>query len=221
MNIYSNTSGLLWFFICKKIDLSVYTLECGAVLYFFVLNFVLQNNSVKVFIFGIVFLLTGITARAQLYVLKDHILDSNANRPVLYDSLPKMCDTLYRAFIREDLAGLKPFVPEARYLKSTFDTLAIEYREEQVVYRQQLLYRSLQKDYKKIIKYAKKSKLNMRRLEKGTVTYNYGKNEEGYEYCYVTTECKKRKHAYELKFLAIILNGHWFLGDDLSFREVE
>jgi hypothetical protein len=175
----------------------------------------------KAVILGIVFLLMGISASAQLYVLKDHILDSNANRPILYDSLPKLCDTLYKAFIREDLAGLKPFVPEVRYLKSTFDTLSIEYREEQVIYRQQLLYRSLQKDYKKIIKYAKKSRINMHKLERGEVAYNYGENEEGYEYCYVTTEFKKRKHIYELKFLAIILNGHWFLGDDLSFREVE
>jgi hypothetical protein len=176
---------------------------------------------VKAFVLGVVFLFISITASAQLYVLKDHILDSNANRPILYRSLPKMCDTLYKAFIREDLAGLKPFVPEVRYLKSTFDTLSIEYREEQVVYRQQLLYRSLQKDYKKIIKYAKKSKINFSRLEKGEVAYNYGKNEEGYEYGYVTTEFKKRKHIYELRFLAIILNGHWFLGDNLSFREVE
>ena len=175
----------------------------------------------KTFLLAIVFVLISVSASAQLYVLKDHIVDSNANRPVLYDSLPKMCDTLYRAFIKEDLSGLKPFVPEVRYLKSTFDTLAIEYREEQVVYRQQLLYRSLQKDYKKILKYAERSKITIRRLEKGEVIYNYGKNEEGHEYCYVTTEFKRKKHSYELKYLAIMLNGHWFLGDELSFREIE
>ena len=132
-----------------------------------------------------------------------------------------MVDTLHRAFIREELSVLKPFVPEVRYLKSTFDTLAIEYREEQVIYRQQLLYRNLQKDYKKILKYADRSKLTMRRLEKGGVRYDYGQNEEGHKFCYVTTEFKKRKHIYELKYLAIMLNGHWFLGDDLSFTEVE
>jgi hypothetical protein len=132
-----------------------------------------------------------------------------------------MCDTLYKAFVKEDLTGLKPFVPEVRYLRTTFDTLSIEYREEQVIYRQQLLYRSLQKDYKKILKYANKSKINFRRLEKGEVSFSYGKNDEGHEYCYVTTELKKRKQNYELKYLAIMLNGHWFLGDELSFREVE
>jgi hypothetical protein len=132
-----------------------------------------------------------------------------------------MSDTLLRAIFREELTSLKPFVPEAKYLKATFDTLAIEYREEQVIYRQQLLYRSLQKDYKKILKYTEKSKLKLRRLEKGEVTYAYGVNEEGHRYCYVSTELKKRKHMYELKYLAIMLNGHWFLGDDLSFREIE
>ena len=47
------------------------------------------------------------------------------------------------------------------------------------------------------------------------------KDEKGNSYCYVTMICKKKKHTYELKYAAIMLNGHWFVGDELSFKEVE
>ena len=60
-----------------------------------------------------------------------------------------MCDTFYRAFLTQNLSNLKPFIPQVKYLQATFDTLAIEYRREQVLYRQQLMLRLLQKDYKK------------------------------------------------------------------------
>ena len=28
--------------------------------------------------------------------------------------------------------------------------------------------------------------------------------------------CKKNRKEYELKYLAILLNGHWFVGDELK-----
>jgi len=135
---------------------------------------------------------------------------------VLYDSLPIMCDSFYVMLLREDLTEMKKFVPRMKYLKSTFDTMAIEYREEQVVYRQQMLLRNLQKDYKKILKYSEQSNLNIKRLEKEKTRYEYGRDEQENKYCYVTVLCKKNRKEYELKYLAILLNGHWFVGDELK-----
>ncbi len=135
---------------------------------------------------------------------------------VLYDSLPIMCDSFYVMLLREDLTEMKKFVPRMKYLKSTFDTMAIEYREEQVVYRQQMLLRNLQKDYKNILKYSEQSNLNIKRLEKGKTIYEYGQDEQENKYCYVTVLCKKNRKEYELKYLAILLNGHWFVGDELK-----
>jgi hypothetical protein len=31
----------------------------------------------------------------------------------------------------------------------------------------------------------------------------------------------RRKKAYKLKYLAIVLNGYWFMGDDLTLKEIE
>ena len=138
------------------------------------------------------------------------------NMEVLYDSLPIMCDSFYVMLLREDLTKMKNFVPRMKYLKSTFDTMSIEYREEQVVYRQQMLLRNLQKDYKKILKYSEQSNLNIKRLEKEKTIYDYGQDEQENKYCYVTVLCKKNRKEYELKYLAILLNGHWFVGDELK-----
>lgn len=158
---------------------------------------------------------------AQLYVLKDYRADSNDHYQQIYDSLPQMCDSFYLAFLKEDLSEIKKFVPQVKFLKATFDTMSIEYREDQVLFKQQLILRTIQKDYRKILKTAEKAKFKFKRLEHTDTKYNCGKDEKGNSYCYVTMICKKKKHTYELKYAAIMLNGHWFVGDELSFKEVE
>ena len=166
-----------------------------------------------------IFTLGVCVLQAQLYTLKDPKKDS-MNMEVLYDSLPIMCDSFYVMLLREDLTEMKKFVPRMKYLKSTFDTMAIEYREEQVVYRQQMLLHNLQKDYKKILKYSEKSRLNIKRLEKGKTIYDYGRDEQENKYCYVTVLCTKNGKEDELKYLAILLNGHWFVGDELKLGKL-
>ena len=159
------------------------------------------------------------SAQAQLYVLKNPAKDS-ANMIRLYDSLPIMCDSFYAVFLRQDLTNLRKFVPGVKFLRSTFDTLNIEYREEQVVYRQQYILRNLQKDYRKILKNAEKRHIKLDKITINRTDYEYGEDKDGNEYCYVTVEAKRRKHEYEIKYLAIKLNRKWFVGDELSMEEI-
>ena len=163
----------------------------------------------------------GYSAFAQLYVLKDHRPDSNLFAPLLFDSLPVMCDSFFTQLRKEDVNTIKSFVPTMKYLKSTYDTLAVEYTLDKVVIRQQMLLRSLQKQYLKILKKAKKDKLKLRHLEHQKTSYDYGEDDDGNAYCYVTVKCNKKKKNYQLKYLAIRLNGMWFLGDDLTFERIE
>ncbi len=160
-------------------------------------------------------------AFSQLYVLKDHRPDSNLFAPMLFDSLPEMCDSFFTQLKKEDVNTIKSFVPTMKYLKITFDTLAVEYTLDKVVIRQQMMLRSLQRQYLKILKKAKKDKLKMRHLVYQKTDYDYGEDEKGNRYCYVTVHCNKRKKEYELKYVAIRLNGMWFLGDELKFEKVE
>ncbi len=171
-----------------------------------------------------VLLIGGIScsiARAQLYVLKDHRPDTTEDFFFLYDSVPQLVDSFFVELKFEDLASIKKFVPKMKYLKATFDTLAIDYKLDQVVVRQQVFLKNLQKQYRKIIKHAEKNRLRLKQLVRGETNYNFGKDEKGNEFCYVAVICFKRKKKYELKYVAIRLNGKWFLGDELTFEHVE
>ena len=159
------------------------------------------------------------SAHAQIYVLKDSS-QLYPDTQQLYTSLPEMCDSFYATFISNDMTGFKKFTPRVKYLKETFDTLAIEYREEQVLYRQQMLLRNLQRSYKKITKYTEKNKIKLNKIENSGTDYRYGEDEQKNRYCYITVYCTRKKHEYELKYLAIQLNGHWFVGDELSFSKL-
>lgn len=170
------------------------------------------------FVMILVGLLTS--SSAQLYVLKDYRPDSADRYNLLYDSLPSMADTFYRAFVTGQLANVKPFVPQLRYLKATLDTAEVEYREEQALYRQQLLLRSLQKEFKKALKYIDKNAIKLNKLEVVKTNYAYDTDDKGNHFCYVTVYLKRRKHEYELKYLTIMLNNHWFVGDTLTFEEI-
>jgi hypothetical protein len=165
----------------------------------------------------------GITCKSysQLYVLKDHRPDSNKITQLLFDSLEVMIDSFYIQLKYEDIGSIKKFVPTRKHLRATFDTLDVEYNENKVVVRQQMVLRGLQKDYHKILKKNKKAKVRFKTLTKKNIIYNYGVDKDGNEFCYITIELKKRKKEYELKFLAIRLIDKWFIGDELMFERVD
>ena len=156
-------------------------------------------------------------ANAQLYVLKNQRPDSSKYNCMLHEELTVLCDTFYRAISYLDFEILKPFVPDLKFLRETFDTLAINFRNDQVLYRQQLLLRGLQRDHHKIIKTFKKLDINFKKLIRTELDYNYGKDEKGNQYCYVTQYYHRRKQKYCISFIAIMLNNYWFFGDELKF----
>ena len=167
-------------------------------------------------IFGIIFY---INATAQVYVLKDHRPDS-AKPAYLYAELPELCDSFFSSLKYEDITTINAYIPEKSYLKATFDTMDIEYNETRLLVRHQNLQFNLQKQYKKLLKKAAKQKLKLKYLEKQKIEYEYGTDDKGNQFCYVTLFCNKRKREYEVKFLAIKLIDKWFIGDELSMVDL-
>ena len=49
----------------------------------------------------------------------------------------------------------------------------------------------------------------------------HGEDAKGNEYSYITVTCTHRKKVFELKYLAIMLNGKWFVGDELLLERIE
>ncbi len=169
----------------------------------------------------IAFLPISILANAQLYVLKNQRPDTSKYNCILYKELPALCDTFYKAMVQLDFENLKPFVPDVKFLKETFDTLDIDFRNDQVLYKQQMILRGLQRDHRKILKTILKLDINFKKLIRTELDYDYGKDEKGNHYCYVTQYYQRRKHNYSMSFIAIKLNNYWFVGDDLKFGVIK
>ena len=169
----------------------------------------------------IAFLQISILTNAQLYVLKDQRPDTFKYNCILYKNLPVLCDTFYKAMVQLNFENLKPFVPDVKFLKETFDTLDIDFRNDQVLYRQQMIFRGLQRDHRKILKTIAKLDINLKKLIRTELHYDYGKDEKGNQYCYVTQYYQRRKHNYSISFIAIKLNNYWFIGDDLKFEIIK
>ena len=169
----------------------------------------------------IAFIQISISTNAQLYVLKDQRPDTSKYNCILHKDLPVLCDTFHKAMVQLDFENLKSFVPDVKFLKETFDTLDIDFRNDQVLYRQQMIFRGLQRDHRKILKTIAKLDINLKKLIRTESDYVYGKDEKGNQYCYVTQYYQRRKHNYSMSFIAIKLNNYWFVGDDLKFEIIK
>lgn len=155
-----------------------------------------------------------VSSQGQIYVLKDH-RDSIPEQS-LYDSLPIMTDSFYQSLLMQNVRTIKNFVPTVSHLKSTFDTLDVKYNRADVLMKQQIMQKKLERSYSKILKRAEKRKLTFKRYSVVDKKFTYGKDANGNEFCYVTYICKKNRKKMEISYLAIKLNGCWFVADELS-----
>ena len=171
--------------------------------------------------FLFILVLVSVLVNAQLYVLKGQRQDSSAFNCILHKELPALCDTFYKAIAQMNPEIIKPFVPDVKFLKGTFDTMDIEFRNDQVIFKHQMILRNLQRDCRKILKTTDRLKINLKKLTRTDLNYDYGKDEKENQYCYVTQYYQRKKHKYTLSFIAIMLNVHWFVGYELKFNALE
>ena len=80
--------------------------------------------------FLFILVLVSVLVNAQLYVLKGQRKDSSAFNCILHKELPALCDTFYKAIAQMNPEIIKPFVPDVKFLKGTFDTMDIEFRND-------------------------------------------------------------------------------------------
>ena len=166
-------------------------------------------------LFSLSFLLLQLViSQAQIYVLKDH-RDSFATE-LRYDSLPTLCDSFFSKVKLQDSRIIKQFVPTLESLKASIDTNATGFKESDLVFRQEFIQKKLEKLYAKSLKQAKKDNIKFKFYELSKKQYQFGKSEDGNEFCYVTLTCVKKKKTLNIRFLAIRLDGAWYMADDLS-----
>ncbi len=159
-------------------------------------------------------LLASLVSSAQVYVLKDHRDSFPAD--LIYDSLPTLCDSFYSKMRFQDVGIIKQFSPTLDYLKSSIDTVASGLKESDLIYRQKFIQQNLEKTYSKILKKAAKDNIRFKHYTLDKKQFQFGKTEDGNDFCYVTLKCSKKTKTLEVRFLAMKFNGAWFMVDELS-----
>jgi hypothetical protein len=131
-----------------------------------------------------------------------------------FDSLPLLVDSFFTEFKKKDYPLINKFIPDMAYIKIIFDTFDVEYNAQKLAFRQQRYLRTAQVRYKKLQKKLKKKDYTPEKFVLDRIGYSYGVTDKEIEYCYVTLYCKQRKKEVEIRFLAVLLNGLWFVGDE-------
>ncbi|MFY0644156.1 MAG: hypothetical protein JXR19_06795 [Bacteroidia bacterium] len=149
----------------------------------------------------------------QVYVLQDH-------RPQIdevdyYDSLQELSDSVYHRFINEDIAGIEMITPDTNALRYSLDSTYQEYATSDLLTRRAQIKIRLNKSLRQQYKSYRKNKVILGQFKKDKLTYKFGITPQGNEFCYVTIRCSRKKRKLNITFLALKIQGHWFLGDEL------
>ena len=151
---------------------------------------------------------------AQIYVLKDH-------RPQIdevdyYNSLEELSDSLLKRFKAEDIPGIELITPDTNALRYSLDSNYVEYATSDLLTRRGQIKSRIRSSLRKQFKAYRKDKVILSQFTKDKLTYKYGTNAQGNEFCYVTIKCSRKKRKLHITYLALKIQGHWFLGDEIS-----
>lgn len=168
------------------------------------------------FITILLILLLGSTAGfAQPRALKDHIKDTT-DKVMLCDTPTALADSFFSSIRSTQFEDMLRLTPSYKFMVKVKDSMDLELENTKMLYRQQSWNARVKKKHKKLLKAAKKNKINLKKIELIDKSFEYGYHPDGHRFCYVVLKCKRNRKEFFLKFLAVELNNYWFLGDELE-----
>ncbi len=137
-------------------------------------------------------------------------------------SLPDLCDSIFKALKYEKFDSLKKFIPTYKQLSATYDSLDMERQAQQILISQKSMVISLRRSFKSLTKQAKAIKMPLKKMEMEDLRHIV-QSYDGKKYSNVEIDCRYRNRGGTLYFTVIKLNDNWYLGEDLRIlkREVE
>lgn len=166
----------------------------------------------------LLFSLGAYTGMAQIYELKDHRPDTAVKKRFLADTTTVLADSVWYLLKTGQAVRFPDFTPTYEYLATTFDSLQIKNNPGVILVKQRYIPHNLQKQYLRMVKQAGKQKIKLSQLEWQRTEFEYGINDKGHHFAYVTFFCKRRNKDVKIKLLMIKLLDHWFMGDELSIQ---
>ncbi len=137
------------------------------------------------------------------------------------DSLSYMADSVLHAVQEESVSKLQALVPGYKDLKTVYDSVNEEMMNYQIGLRQKELEYYTRRDMKRLLKFARREKIGLSRLEKTEEHLPIATNAEGYRYARGFILCSAGRRQFKLHFVLIELNQTWFYGEGLSIEELE
>lgn len=137
-------------------------------------------------------------------------------------TLTEIADSIFNAIKYEKFDSLKKFVPTYKELRTTYDSLDMERKAEQILVSQKMMMISLRRSFKSFSKQAKQIKMPLKKMEKVQLRHLI-QTYDGRKYSNVEIDCRYRNRGGTIYFTTIKLNDKWYLGEDFRIlkREVE
>ncbi len=137
-------------------------------------------------------------------------------------TLPKLCDSIFKALKYETFDSLRKFIPTYKDLQTTYDSLDIERKAQQILVAQKSMTIALRRSFKSLAKQANAIKMPLKKMKMVQLRHLV-QTYDGKKYSNVEIDCRYRNRGGTLYFTTIKLNKKWYLGEDMRIlkREVE
>lgn len=176
-------------------------------------KFFVPSTTMRILMFLWV-LSAGFSYSSAQYILKDH--RDSIGEPQLFSTVEELSDSFYSKLRFQHERTIQLFIPSVGAMARAMDSMNLKYTEAELAIKTEIIQKNVERKYKKILKRAKRDNILFKKFERTNTKYDYGSSEEGYEFCYVTIQCARRSKEMTVYFLAIKLDHHWYLGDELS-----
>lgn len=163
--------------------------------------------------------LTGFITSVQAQAYRDELKAMN-ERHIMCDTVPQLADSVFAALKLPRFDSLEVYTPSYLQIKATFDTLKLKQNDQFVLIKQQYLVHNLHKQFKELQITAKRNKINLKYMELTDKTIQYGVHKDGHPFAQVVLKCTRNNKKFEIRFIAIKVLEHWYIGDELKLVPV-
>jgi len=133
----------------------------------------------------------------------------------LFPDMEELADSVFSSLHDRKFEELKQYLVTTAILQDEFDTLDLKALNRLAQVKSEYVEHNLRKQFIKMQKEAKSSRINFRVMEALDRRIKYQTHGDGHEMAQVMYYCDSRKHKFYLSFVAVKIMGHWFLSDEL------
>jgi len=165
-------------------------------------------------IYLILFISFTTICKAQVVEEKDSIIQKEWQ----FTSVLELADTAWWSLQKTTNTEFLSLTPSLKIIKATFDSLEIKNNPQVIRLKYNYISFKVSKQLKLLRKKAAKNKLKFKTCELEKINFKEGKDEKNNTFAYVHLECRKSKKTFRIKFVALQLNGYWYIVDELGLE---